>query len=662
MQELSGLPRVVGVDTGGTFTDMVIVEESGSIRVDKLPSFPSDPAQPVLEGLSSLPAGTSCRVVHGTTVATNALLEHNLAVTALITTCGFEDVLEIGRQNRPDLYQIHPQKPPALIPRRLRVGVEERVLHDGTIRIPLDRAQVKGVLEELDRKGVKAVAVCFLHSYANPVHEQIVGEMARSMGFTVSLSSKVLPEFREYERTATVALNACLRPVMESYLARLQSGMNKQPLSVMQSAGGIIPAAIAGRLPVHTVLSGPAGGVIAAGEKAETVGIDRIITFDMGGTSTDVSLYNGVPSLTSDMIIAGHPVRVPAIDIHTVGAGGGSIAFRDPGGSLKVGPRSAGARPGPVCYGYGDEVTVTDANLFLGRLQPSSFLGGRMKIRPDRVIEPMQVLADSLGLEPVRTAEGIIRVANAVMERAIRVISVEKGHDPRDFTLVGFGGAGGLHAVELARSLRIPRILIPGDAGVLSAYGLAVADVTRDFSRTLLRKVGNGLLEDLEPVFEDIILEGTEELAREGIERASLKALKFLDLRYAGQSYELTLPVTDDPIGAFHQSHGKLYGYSREQSEVELVNVRVRLFASTPKPDLVRSPLVDKDASQALLGVSGLIFQDKEFQASLYDREKLQPGNSFAGPALVLEQFSTTLLLPGSFGHLDECGNILIAP
>lgn len=662
MPQLTHQIEVIGVDTGGTFTDIVTVDASGRIRVHKRPSLPVDPARPVLEGLPPESQGSTYRLVHGTTVATNALLEHKIARAALITTAGFEDILEIGRQNRPELYQMHPRKPPTLIPRDLRFGIRERILHDGSIRTQLDQDEVRDLLVSIKNMAVESIAVCLLHSYLNPMHEKIVGEKAREMGFIVSLSSEVLPEFREYERTATLAVNACLRPVMEGYLAKLENGIGARALTVMQSAGGIIPSRIAARLPVHTVLSGPAGGVIAAAENARITGRDRLITFDMGGTSTDVSLYDRGPTLSSEKVIAGHPIRVPVMDIHTVGAGGGSIAFRDTGGSLKVGPVSAGADPGPICYGRGNEVTVTDANLFLGRLEPDFFLGGKMEIYADRVPPAMEQLAESLGLDPVQTAEGIVTISNAVMERAIRVISIERGNDPREFSLMSFGGAGGLHAVELARSLNIPTLLIPPDAGVFSAYGMVVADVTRDFSRTILSSADQLTNNQLESYFSEMIEGGMDELEGEGIDSTEVTAHRFLDMRYKGQSHEITIPLSHDLVEKFHGSHEKLYGYSRPDSRVEIVTVRVRLAVVTPRPDAVPSPPGHKDSSSARIRTRPLVFERRQVEAGIYDRERLMPGHELKGPALVLEYTSTTFLPPDSYGRVDEYRNILITP
>jgi N-methylhydantoinase A len=650
---------VIGVDTGGTFTDFVIVDESGAITVDKRPSCPTDPAKPVLDGLAGIEI-EAVRVVHGTTVATNALLEHKVATTALITTAGFEDVLEIGRQNRPALYSAHPVKPRPLIPRHLRFGVNERILADGSVRTPLNTDEVEQLLDRIRTLGVEALAVCLLHSYANPSHEETIGEIASNRGLPVSLSCKVLPEFREYERTATVAVNACLRPIMEGYLGKLVRDPERVHLGVMQSTGGTMPARMASRLPVHTVLSGPAGGVIASSHRAAAIGLDRLITFDMGGTSTDVSLFNKGPALTGEKTIAGHPIRVPVIDIHTVGAGGGSIAFRDSGGGLKVGPASAGADPGPVCYGKGDSITVTDANLYLGRLDPLFFLGGRMEIHPERVTGPMEGLALSLGLDPVATAEGIITVVNAVMERAVRVISIQQGYDPREFTMVSFGGAGGLHAVELAEALSIPRVLVPKDAGVFSAFGMSVADVSRDLSRTVLAGAEALPQAKLDALIDALIASGIEELSAEGVDTRGIHVRRSLDMRYNGQSYEITVPVSEDPVASFHQAHEKLYGYCRKESSVEIVTVRVRLIVSTQE-SRQELPQAASDTAPPTRRVGKLTYRGSTGAVSIYDRADLQPGNQITGPALIGESSSTTFLPPGRGARVDQLGNLIIS-
>lgn len=658
MTDRLSCPQIVGVDTGGTFTDFFFVDASGTVRVDKLPSFPQDPARPVLEGIAALSPCSLDRVVHGTTVATNALLERKVARTALVTTAGFEDILEIGRQTRPELYALHPQKPPPLIPSHLRFGVRERILHDGRVLTALDPDEVSALLSRIKDLEVEALAVCLLHSYVNPSHEEAIREIAEDMGFAVSVSSDVLREFREFERTATVSVNASLRPVMEGYVTRLEKGLSGTHLTVMQSTGGSLIPRVAARLPVHTILSGPAGGVIAAAHLARTAGLDRIITFDMGGTSTDVSLYDRAPAMEMGRIIGGHPVQVPMIDIHTVGAGGGSIAYRDSGGGLKVGPLSAGADPGPVCYGKGSALTVTDANFFLGRMETSFFLGGRMRVEPDRIDAPMRRLAKDLGLSPSQTAQGILTVANSVMERAIRVISVQRGHDPANFTLLSFGGSGGLHAVELARSLGIRQVLIPRYAGVFSAMGMAAAPVSRDFSRTVLARSDRLARNELDALVNEIAGTGLSELISEGVPEERVVVFASFDMRYIGQSHEINVSASLDPEGAFHDAHDRLYGFSRRDSPVEIVTVRVRLSAHvSPLPALPK--LITRGTGEPVAHRS-IIFHNKNVEAYIFDRDTLPPGTTFNGPALVLEKMATTFLPPSSGAAIDAYGNLII--
>lgn len=652
--------RCVGIDTGGTFTDFVFVDADGRVRVDKRPSNPYDPAEPILEGMRDFTAEDHGRIVHGTTVATNALLENKVAPTALITTAGFEDVIEIGRQDRPVLYALHPKREPALIPRHLRFGVAERVDAGGRVLVALDEAEIRRVLDEIRRTDARALAICLLHSYKNDIHERMIERAAESLGIPISVSSDVLPEFREYERTSTVCVNACLQPIMQGYLDRIDRGAGNASLSVMQSAGGIIPARIAARLPVHTVLSGPAGGVIAAAQVARTVGLERVITFDMGGTSTDVSLYDGKPALSADKTIGGRPIRIPVIDIHTVGAGGGSIAYRDTGGSLKVGPESAGADPGPICYGKGDRVTVTDANLFLGRLDPSFFLGGRMVIDPDRVRAPMENLGRELGLDPVEAARGVLTVANAVMERAVRVISIERGHDPRDFSLVSFGGAGGLHAVDLARNLGIPTVLVPPNAGVFSAFGMVTADIARDRSLTILKKIDEFPVDRINALYGELVRRAVEELATEGVPPEKILSAGSLDMRYVGQSYELSVAFGPDPERSFHEIHERRYGFSKPQTAVEVVTVRARVFLGTSSPPPLSLPIGPSDPSSALVRTVRSPGFENPVPVPVFDRSRLHPGAVIFGPALIGDSTGTVWLPGGSRGAVDGFGNFFI--
>jgi len=467
----------IGVDTGGTFTDFVF-SDGERVSTAKVRSTPDDPSRAVLEGLD----GAAGEIVHGSTVATNALLEGRGARLAFVATEGFEDLLELGRQNRRSLYDWNDAGWPDLVPRELRFGVRERTLADGSVKTPLDEGRLEGLIAALRDAQVESVAVCLLHSYARPDHERRIGEALREAGFFVSLSHEVLPEYREYERAATTAVNAAVSPVMGRYLSRVEEALPEPSrLRVFQSTGASMSASAAGRLAVQTVLSGPAGGVLGAALTARAAGFERFISFDMGGTSTDVSLYDAKPGFTNESELGGFPIRVATLDIHSVGAGGGSIAWFDAGGALRVGPRSAGAEPGPVCYGSGDEITVTDANVLLGRIDPAKFLSGRMALDVDRAARAMEAFARKAGVAPDEAARAIVRVANANMERALRAVSVERGLDPRDFALVAFGGAGGQHACELADLLEIGSVVIPREAGVLSALGMLSADFARDY-------------------------------------------------------------------------------------------------------------------------------------------------------------------------------------
>ena len=567
---------VIGVDTGGTFTDFVF-KEGDRWGVYKLLSTPSNPAKAIIEGLRHIADGKDKKIVHGSTVATNAILERKGAKTALVTNKGFEDIIEIGRQNRSRLYDLAYRKEPALIPSDLRFGITGRILNSGEEHTPLDLEEAFRIIEEIKENNVESVAVCLLYSYVNPTHEQNIKEKLAPLGIPVSLSYEILSEFREYERTSTTVINAYVSPKMQNYIESLINYMDKGDLlSIMQSNGGSISADTAIKESVRTILSGPAGGAVGAFELGKMAGFSKIITFDMGGTSTDVSLMDGRLSLATESRISGFPIRVPMIDIHTVGAGGGSIAFMDAGGALKVGPESAGADPGPICYGKGERITVTDANLYLGRIIPEHFLGGNMKIVRDRLDHSFDLLAKEAGLSAVELAEGILSVANTAMEKAIRVISVERGFDPGDFTLVSFGGAGGLHAAFLARLLNIPKILVPANPGILSAMGMLMADVIRDYSLTIMRNQLNTNKDALLEFFKELEQRGAKELEEEGIKEDRICIERYLDMRYQGQSFEIIVPFTDDYIQDFHMLHEKSYGYQNRDKTVEIVNIRVR--------------------------------------------------------------------------------------
>ena len=559
----------IGVDTGGTFTDLVIWDGS-RYYTRKVPSTPHDPTEAILEGLRDLDAE---EVVHGSTVATNALLERKGARTAFLTTEGFEDLLIIGRQNREKLYDLLAPAKQQLVPSELSFGLPERMLYDGSVERDLDPAALAGLTEKLRRLEVESVAVCLLHSYANPIHEKRVGEALQ--GFFVSLSHAVLPEYREYERASTTVVNAYVTPLMARYLESLSEELGATRLRVFQSNAGSISAAAASRGAIHTVLSGPAGGVVGAAAAAKHAGFRRIISFDMGGTSTDVSLYDGKFSYTTESKLGDFPIRIPMLDIHSVGAGGGSIAYLDRAGALRVGPQSAGANPGPVCYGRGEQITVSDANLLLGRIQPDKFLGGRMQLDLDRTRDFMKPFAAQLGVSIEKAAKAIVDVANSNMERAIRVVSVERGHDPRDFALLSFGGAGAQHACELAERLDISTVIVPPHAGVLSAVGMLAADCVRDYSQSVLGK-------DAGLAFDELGSRAAAEFSDEGFSEVLFERL--IDLRYEGQSYEITVPW--EQRADFQAHHRRLYGYDHPGRKVEQVTARVKAIAILDKIDL----------------------------------------------------------------------------
>ncbi len=613
-------------------------------------------------------------ISHGTTAATNAVLEHKGARVALITTHGFRDVLAIGRQTRPALYRLAFPPRWLLVPDDLRFEVRERIAPGGEVLAPLDEGEAASVLDRAAAAGAEALAVCLLFSFANPDHERTIRRLAEARGFSVSLSSEILPEFREFERTSTTVLNAYVSPLMSEYLARLEERAGSR-LWIMQSSGGILDATTARREAVRTLLSGPAGGVTGAYHLATTAGYDRIITFDMGGTSTDVSLADAAIGRTSEGSIEGWPVRVPMIDIHTVGAGGGSIAWVDAGGALRVGPQSAGSEPGPACYGRprthssgNDDLpfTVTDANLLLGRLDPAHFLGGRMELDISLALQAAGPLAARTGMTPAGLAEGVVRVANAAMEQAIRVISVERGYDPRSFTLLPFGGAGPMHALDLAQALHIGRVLVPRYPGVLSALGLVLADFTTDRSRTVMRPLSEVDAAALAETFAPLLEAGRAEVAAAGFAAETTRLEQALDLRYRGQSFELTVPIDGyEPAEAarrFHRAHEQRYGYARPEAAVELVNVRVTATGLRAKPEFPRPALAaTSDPRTAQVGETRLAAGGAWHAAPVYERGLLLAGHELAGPALVVQEDATTVLPPGWSARVDPWANLVCA-
>jgi N-methylhydantoinase A len=656
----------IAVDTGGTFTDFVRVED-GALRVFKVPSTPGRPEQAILDGLGRTDAGAWDEIIHGSTVATNALLERKGARTALLTTAGFEDVLAIGRQTRPDLYDIFTMRPDPLVPPRLRIGVRQRILADGRVEVPLDPGELSRIAETLRRRRVESVAVSLLFSFEASDQERAIRDALEPLGVPVSLSSEVLPEYREYERTSTTVVNAYLAPAMVRYIGRLERNMTNGPssrqresrtLRVMQSNGGAVPAPVAMAAPVQTILSGPAGGVVGAFEIAHGSGYSRIITFDMGGTSTDVSLVDGGISMTHETSVDGLPVGVPMMDIHTVGAGGGSVAGLDRGGALQVGPESAGADPGPICYGKGSQLTVTDANLLLGRLQPRFFLGGQMSLSPERVDRVVRNLKWTRSWKtPSELASGVVEVVNSNMERAIRLISVERGHDVRDFTLVCFGGAGGLHAADLARELGIPRVLVPMHPGALSAVGLLLADARRDYSRSLLGSEHHSA-RAFRSVFASLHRKGIGDLKAEGFRRRDITVADAIDARYRGQSFELTIPYSTAWKQAFHQAHEQRYGYARPQAPIEVVAARSTLVGQTSRPtlDVARTRRRTRPPHERIR-----VWCDGRWRRiALYDRARLAWGHRFEGPAVVGEYSSTTWVPTDFRAEVDRFGNLVL--
>jgi N-methylhydantoinase A len=660
----------IAMDTGGTFTDCVYVLD-GRLEILKIPSTPDNPARAIVHALEKVldaPAD-SLELTCGTTVGTNALLERRGGRVALVTTAGFEDVLEIGRQARPRLYDFFVDRPAPLVPSERRFGLRERIGSDGEVVTKTTRVEIRRVVKAVLRCKAESVAVCLLFSFANTIHERDIAKALRGAGLQVSVSHEILPEFREFERTSTTVANAYLAPVMSRYLGQLVkdssrfSRRDSRPaVRIMQSSGGIVSAEIASREPVRTILSGPAGGVLGAQYVTKLSGFDRIITFDMGGTSTDVALLEGGLATTNESHVADLPVAVPMLEIHTVGAGGGSLARFDRAGALRVGPESAGAEPGPICYGRGEKPTVTDAHLILGRVPERGFLSGDFPLHAQRTREWMNRSKGSMNTVE-QFAMGIVDVANAVMEKAIRVISVERGHDPRDFTLVAFGGAGGLHACDLAAALRIPRVLVPRYPGGLSALGILRADVIHDYSRTVRMNISSiaATRRALQSEFARPEALGRRVLSQEGFIARRIHIERLLDIRYVGQAYELTVPEAGDYLSAFHRTHERRYGYSDSVRQTEVVNIRVRAIGITAKPELDRMPSRRKNLIARSNEKRQTYFNGRKYSTNVYDRSNLSAGSTIKGPAIVTEYSATTVVPPGWSGRADGWGNLILS-
>ena len=678
----------IAIDTGGTFTDCVFLR-GGRLEILKVPSTPPKPSEAIGHALTRISESgadlASLELVCGTTVGTNALLQRKGGRVTLVTTAGFEDVLEIGRQARPQLYNLLFEKAEPLVPRARRLGLRERLDSDGRVLLVPSAAEIKRIASAVVRSGTDSVAVCLLFSFVNPAHEKLLARALATTGLPVSISHEILPEYREFERTSTTVVNAYLVPVMSGYLSEIEriadarswssTSNSKRAASrerasrvrIMQSNGGILSAGAAALEPVRTILSGPAGGVLGAQYVAEAAGFDRVITFDMGGTSTDVALMDSASgetlAITSESVVSGMPVAVPMLDIHTVGAGGGSIARFDRAGALRVGPESAGADPGPICYGSGEKVTVTDANLILGRIPESGLLGGEFKLDLPRARSYMNRQRGPMSSAET-FAQGIVDVANAVMEKAIRVISVERGYDPRDYTLVAFGGAGALHACELAVALEIPRVLVPCFPGALSALGILRADVTKDLSRTVRLEVQSAgkAMPELRQAFDILEKEGRKQMRAEGFSGGSTQIHRSLDMRYAGQSYELNVPFTGDFISAFHRAHEKRYGYFDPARACEVVNIRACFTGRTPKPALPKLRIGGISPAPAIVSKSQALFRGRREMTPIYDRSRLRAGNRMPGPAIVTEYSATTLIPPEWSGRVDRNGDLILEP
>ncbi|MBM3676360.1 MAG: hydantoinase/oxoprolinase family protein [Actinobacteria bacterium] len=678
----------LAIDIGGTFTDATLVDDAtGRVSIAKVLTTPSDPSEGFMQAAERAlvegevePADVGL-VVHATTVATNAIIEGKIARSGFVTTDGFRDLLEIARQVRPTLYDTQFEKAPPLVPRDRAVVVAERLGPAGDVLQPLDDGSVREAAAILRREGVESVAVCLLHAYVNPDHEQRVGEiLAEALpGVPISLSSDVAPEFREYLRASTTVINAVIRPVVEHYLAgieaRLAAAGVEAKLLVMQSSGGVFGSDAARRRPVFMVESGPAAGVIASAHLGETIGIRDVLSFDMGGTTAKVGLIqDGRPSVTKDynvgghagagiggMSLSGYPVRTPVVDLVEIGAGGGSIAWVDSGGLLRVGPRSAGADPGPVCYRRGGtEPTVTDANVVLGRLNPRYFLGGEISLDVEgaaRAIE--ERCATPLGLTVTEAANGIVEIANAAMVNALHLISVQRGYDPRDFVLIGFGGAGPVHANALARDAEMPTLLIPRSPGIFSATGLLTTDLKWDAAQTVMRPVEELGGEEMEAAFMRLEAKGRAELEREGIAADAIECVRQVDLRYVGQSFELTIPGGDGLLDRFNAEHHRTYGFSAPGEPVEVVSLRLTSVGRIPKPPARQAgsegSVTPKERRPVFFAEAG-----GYVDCPIYGRYELPAGASFPGPAVVEEFDSTVVVHPGFAVRVDPIGNLII--
>jgi len=691
----------LGVDIGGTFTDAVLVNlGTGEFRTSKVSTTPQDPSIGFLHAIERLVSEAAIKpeeiaqIVHATTVATNAIIENKVAKSAFITTNGFRDILEIQRQIRPSLYDLFFDKPAPLIPRYLCYEVTERIMPEGDVREPLNEDEVRQVVQQIKKEGVEAIAICFLHSYINPSHEKRTGEIIREEYPEVylTLSSEINPEFREYFRASTTVINAALMPIIASYVDNLQKEIAargfKSGLYVMQSGGGVMTGQIARDKPAAMVESGPAAGVIAASALGTLLGYSEVISFDMGGTTAKAGLVErGRPKLAANYEVgsaamtpdargrkgSGYPLQTPVIDLVEIGAGGGSIAWIDTGGTLRVGPQSAGAEPGPACYTTGGILpTVTDANVVLGRIDPDYFLGGEMKLdkaAAEKAIE--EHCARAFGKDVVTTAAGIVEIANANMIRALRIVSVERGYDPREYALIAFGGAGPMHVNDIVRELRIPTVIIPLNPGITSAQGLLMTDLRHDYVMTYICRVDRIDLDKVNGIYGDFETQGRDLLIQEGVKEKDMLSSKFMDMRYVGQSYELTIPVPGKKItvndmaeitALFHKEHERAYGHCAPEEPVEVANLKLSTTGLIPKPKLKEIKRGEASPEAALLARRKVYFTEIEgfTECSIYDRYRLACGNVIKGPAIVEDKDATTVIHPGYRAEVDRYGNLIL--
>jgi len=644
--------QFLGVDTGGTFTDFVFYNGK-NFEIHKVISTPNDPSAAIFSGTNYFHDLLlhDVKLIHGTTVATNALLERKGANVLLLTTKGFEDVLEIGRQNREKLYDLFLQKNPPLVVKENRIGISERINSHGLVLNQLNVNEIQNIINNIDINKIDAIAVSFINSYINPVHEIEAEKILNSLNIPVSISSKIIPEFREYERTSTTVANSYLIPKVKNYMKSLSQRFEGVKINVMQSNGGITTPDQAGKEPVRIITSGPAGGVVGAFKIAQQIGIKKIITYDMGGTSTDISLCDGTLKFTTESEIDGIPIKIPMVDIFTIGAGGGSIAYVDTGGVLKVGPQSSGAEPGPACYGKGKEPTVTDANLLLGRIQAENFLGGRMLVNKEFALRALKNLNEHYGINEYKLAESIINIANSNMERAIKVISIDRGYDPRDFTLISFGGAGGLHACELARDIGLKRVVFPLNPGVLSALGMLFADSFKDYSKGYFADSNNLDINLIEEQYNKLEKRAAGEYPNEKVE-----FLRYVDTRYINQSHELTVNYNPNFVDDFHELHLNRYGFNNLHKPLEIVTLRLRAVIS--RSNLIMPKLRLKKLKVEKNKIKVFI-NNKIKSIDCLNRNQFYPRFSFNGPSIITEDTSTIYIPDGFKNQVDEYGNIL---